>query len=315
MKRFFIYIISVLLPLLLFGGVLELITGIIPNSYSYKYNYVKTHGDRIEVLAIGHSQLYDGIKPKSFDLPSFNLCNSAQDYTDDYYLFRELLPYMPKLRVVIMPIGYDDVTTITNDSNLSLSDRSCYYHKYMNLDYDGQVPVKYRFECLDPLRASKKIFKYYILNSDIVGCDSLGRRSTHYLRNKKHKLGYEKFIERYTLKEFDYKKLRLNKEKHLLLIIDMLKKKNISLLLVSPPFYWNCGFSDINVVQMRFIKDYIANLCKKYSVQYINMDNMDKDTTFTYDDFYDEAHLSELGAEKFTSVLNNCIFDSLRNSR
>ena len=62
--------------------VIELITAQIPNSYSYKYNYIKTNGNKIQALAIGHSQLYDGFKPESFYLPSFNLCNSSQSYVD-----------------------------------------------------------------------------------------------------------------------------------------------------------------------------------------------------------------------------------------
>ena len=39
-----------------------------------------------------------------------------------------------------------------------------------------------------------------------------------------------------------------------------------------------------------------------YSIKYMNMEN---DTSFVSDDFFDETHLSELGAEKFTKKLNN----------
>ena len=138
--------------------VIELITAQIPNSYSYKYNYVKINGNKIQALAIGHSQLYDGFKPESFYLPSFNLCNSAQSYVDNYYLLCELLQDMPNLKVVIMPIGYLNVDIKKSDINLT--DRSCYYYKYMNIDYDGRVPLRYRLECFDPNRAGSKIIQY-----------------------------------------------------------------------------------------------------------------------------------------------------------
>ena len=87
MKRFLKYCGLFFLPIALSLLAIELITAQIPNSYSYKYNYVKKNGDKIQALAIGHSQLYDGFKPESFFLPSFNLCNSAQSYVDAYRLF------------------------------------------------------------------------------------------------------------------------------------------------------------------------------------------------------------------------------------
>ena len=83
MKKFLKNCSLFVLPIALSLIVIELITTQIPNSYSYKYNYIKTNGNKIQALAIGHSQLYDGFKPESFYLPSFNLCNSSQSYVDN----------------------------------------------------------------------------------------------------------------------------------------------------------------------------------------------------------------------------------------
>ena len=303
MKKFIIHSGLFAFPIVLALIAIELITAKIPNSYSYKYNYVKTNGNKIQALAIGHSQLYDGFKPESFFLPSFNLCNSSQKYVDNYYLLCELLQYMPNLKVVIMPIGYMDVGITRNHS--SLTDRSCYYHKYMNLDYDGRVPLRYRLECFDPVRARKKILLYYIRHSDIVGCDLMGRRSTHYLKDRKHELGYGRFLERYTRKEDDYSKFCLGNEYFLIRTIKMLVERNISVVLVSPPYYWNCGFKNVNEGQKRFLSDYMKKLCKTYpSIHYLNLES---DTSYVYDDFFDETHLSENGAEKFTRRLSDYI--------
>lgn len=305
MIKFLKYCILFVLPIALYFMAIEHITARIPNSYSYKYNYIKTNGDKIQALAIGHSQLYDGFKPESFFLPSFNLSNSAQRYIDNYYLLRELLQDMPNLKVVIMPIGYSSVTTISHDSSLLY--RSCYYHKYMNLDYDGRVPLKYRLECFDPSNAKKKIKLYYFKHSDIVGCDSMGRRNTHYLRDRKHELGYEKRLEKYTKKESNHKKFCLKDEHYLIQSLKMLTKRDISIVLVSPPYYWDCGFTDVNYNQKRFLSDYIEKLCEKFpSIHYLNLES---DTSFVYDDFYNETHLSEIGSEKFTLKLNNYIKD------
>lgn len=299
LKQSILFVLPIALSLL----AIELITAHIPNSYSYKYNFVKTSGDKIIALAIGHSQLYDGFKPESFFLPSFNLCNSAQRYIDNYYLLCELLQYMPNLKVVIMPIGYYNVGITSNDS--SLTDRSCYYHKYMNLDYDGRVPFRYKFECFDPLRAGEKILLYYFHHSDIVGCDLMGRRNTHYLQDRKRKLGDEKNLELYTLKEHDINNFCLGDEYYLIQSFKMLMEKNISIVLVSPPYYWDCGFNNVNIEQKRFLSDYMEKLCKKFpSIHYLNLES---DTSYIYDDFFNETHLSEIGAEKFTMRLNNYI--------
>lgn len=302
MKLFIKNSILFVLPIILLLVVLEIIVGSIPNSYSYKYNYVRKNGEKIQAIAIGHSQLYDGFKSESFYLPSFNLCNSGQGYLDNFYLLGELLPYMPNLKMVIMPIGYINVgKTKDNIEDIELTDRSCYYHKYMNIDYDGHVPLKYLFECFDPFRSAKKIVSYYVLHSDIVGCDSMGRRSTHYLKNRKHALGENNLFELYTCKEYDSDKMCLKEESYLVKTFDKLMKKKIQVVLVSPPYYWNCGFGIANKEQKMFAKNRITELRKKYPIQYIDLES---DTTFTYDDFFDETHLSELGAEKFTQLLS-----------
>lgn len=307
MKHFLSYCTIFAIPIIIFLITLEIVVEYIPNSYSYKYNYVIKHGDGIQALAVGHSQLYDGFMPESFFLPSFNLCNSAQSYIDNYYLLRELLPYMPNLKLVIMPVGYADVKVINNKTKMKLYSRSCYFHKYMNLDYDGHVPIRYFFESFDPQRASKKVYSYYFEHSDIVGCDSMGRRSTHYLRDRKYKLGYE-WLKKYTRKECAYHKLCLGDEDFLLKTIEMLCEKNILIVMVSPPYYWDCGFKNVNEGQRRFVKRYMDDLCRKYPILYFDHES---DSTFTYDDFFDEMHLSEIGAEKFTEKLNKDIIPSI----
>lgn len=302
MKKFLKECALFVLPILVFCIVMEIIVGNIPNSYSFKYNYVKNYGENIQAIALGHSQLYDGFKPESFYLPSFNLCNSAQSYVDNYYILCELLPYMPNLKVVIMPIGYVNVGVIDGDS--SLTDRCCYYHKYMNMDYDGRVPLKYRFECFDVSRAIDKVVHYYLKHTDIVGCDSMGRRNSHYLRNRKLALGSERIIDHdYTRIGYDYSKLCLKDESYLMQTFNMLMKKEIEIVLVSPPYYWNCSYN-INMEQKKFFRNYMAQLCKDYPVRYIDLES---DTTFVYDDFFNETHLSELGAEKLTRILNEKI--------
>lgn len=275
----------------------------IPNSYSYKYDYIKLHGDKIQALAIGHSQLYDGFMPEVFSVPSFNLCNSDQNYADDYYLLQELLPDMPNLKIVVLPIGYMNVTDVKFDNGLT--ERSCYYHEYMGLDYDGHLPLGYRFECFMPYKALTKVVLYYCFHEDIVGCDSLGRRTEHYLRYRKNKVGDERIIRGYTCHEHDVKNLCIKYENYLKRTLNLLTAKGISVVMVSPPYYWNSERQRVNKEQVLFLDKYMAGLSADYPIKYLDLEN---DTTYSYDDFFDETHLSEKGAEKFTKAIDEFIF-------
>ena len=88
----------------------------------------------------------------------------------------------------------------------------------------------------------------------------------------------------------------------------MLCEKNISIVMVSPPYYWNCASKNINEQQRCFVKRYMDDLCSRYPIIYIDHQS---DSTFTYDDFYNESHLSEIGAKKFTEMLNRDIKQSI----
>lgn len=301
MKAFLRHCFFFTLPVVLLLMGMELAVERIPNSYSYKYQYAVSHADSIGALVLGHSQLYDGFMPEAFCLPAFNMSNSSQTYTDNFFLLRELLPRMPKLKMVIMPVGYIDVTVQDNAHRLNLTDRCCYYHKYMHLDYDGQLPVRYRYECLDPFRAGEKLFLYYVMQADIVRCDSMGRRNTNYLCNRKHPLGHRNYIQRYTQPEHDTRKLCLQDEHYLRETFRMLSQRGIMAVMVSPPYFWDYGFSGVNEAQRQFPKERIKVLSREFPVQYIDFES---NSAFTYDDFFNETHLSELGAEKFTRMLS-----------
>lgn len=283
--------------------ILEKVVTRIPNSYSYKYNYVKTHGDSIRVLAIGHSQIYDGFDPSVFGHMAFNLGNSSQEFIDDYFILRELLDDMPNLKVVILPIGYSDVSL--SNSKYEISERGTYYHEYMNIDYAGLLPFKYRFECINIPKAFRKIYDYYVRREDIVGCDSLGRRNKYKLEDRAWNLVDNKVISKYySLTGIsDYV---LRGEVYLTRIIDMLKERNIIPLLVSTPYYSESK-KDINQSQQSFIDAYIASLVSEKDVFYVNCQYS---SFFSDRDFYDEAHLSEYGASKFSALLKRQI-DSL----
>lgn len=170
MRRFLKHIALYLLPIVFFAIVLEVIAELIPNSYTYKSDYMEQHKATIETLILGSSYAYDGINP--YLLPqAFNLANSSQTLEDDYYLLAKHIDGMDSLKVLFIPISYSTFGEQTE------THRRTYYTIYMNL-YPRWPLSRYSFEVFDLQLLSKKIIKY-IVSRDVTRCDSLGQRIGH----------------------------------------------------------------------------------------------------------------------------------------
>ena len=172
MKRFLRNIALFLLPLLIIALVMEFVAESIPNSYTYKRDYLKQHGAEIQTLILGSSNAYDGLNP-SVLLDAFNLANSSQTLEDDYRLLAKYIDSMDSLQMVIVGLGYHSLGATTEDN------RRTYYTIYMDL-YPRWPISKYSFEICNPEMLVKKIIKYAV-SRDVTRCDSLGQRVGHTL--------------------------------------------------------------------------------------------------------------------------------------
>ena len=170
MKKFLRHIALFLLPLLIIAVALEFVAESIPNSYTYKRDYLKQHGQQIRTLLLGSSNAYDGLNPTV--LPNaFNLSNSSQTLEDDYRLLAKCIDSMDSLQTVIVGLGYHSLEATTEDN------RRTYYTIYMDL-YPRWPISKYSFEVCNPEMLVKKIIKYGV-SRDVTRCDSLGQRVGH----------------------------------------------------------------------------------------------------------------------------------------
>jgi len=171
-KKFLRHIALFLLPLLIVAVALEFVVESIPNSYTYKREYIEQHGAQIETLILGSSNAYDGINPSV--LPNaFNLANSSQTLEDDYRLLVKYIDSMDSLQTVIIGLGYHSLGATTEDN------RRTYYTIYMDL-YPRWPLSEYSFEVFNLELLLKKIVKYTV-SRDITRCDSLGQRVGHTL--------------------------------------------------------------------------------------------------------------------------------------
>ena len=169
-KRFLLDIgLFVVVALLLFGA-LEWVAESIPNSYTYKRDYMEQQGAQIETLILGSSNAYDGLNPSVIP-HAFNLSNSSQTLEDDYRLLAKYIDSMDSLQTVIVGLGYHSLGATTEDN------RRMYYTIYMDL-YPRWPLSKYSFEVCNLETLVKKIIKYAV-SRDVTRCDSLGQRVGH----------------------------------------------------------------------------------------------------------------------------------------
>ncbi len=170
MKKFLRNIALYALPVLIVAVVMEIVAEAIPNSYTYKREYMEQHGVQIQTLILGSSNAYDGLNPSV--LPhAFNLANSSQTLEDDYRLLAKNIDSMDSLQTVIVGLGYHSLGATTEDN------RRTYYTIYMDL-YPRWPISKYSFEVCNPEMLVKKIIKY-VVSRDVTRCDSLGQRVGH----------------------------------------------------------------------------------------------------------------------------------------
>lgn len=149
---------------------MEFVAEAIPNSYTYKREYLEQHGAQIRTLILGSSNAYDGLNPSVLPY-AFNLANSSQTLEDDYHLLSKYIDSMDSLQTVIVGLGYHSLGATTEDN------RRTYYTIYMDL-YPRWPISKYSFEVCNPEMLVKKIIKYAV-SRDVTRCDSLGQRVGH----------------------------------------------------------------------------------------------------------------------------------------
>jgi len=279
---------------------IEIIVGNIPNSYSYKNNWISKNGSSISTLAIGHSQIYDGFAPEYFNDSAFNLGNSTQTYYENYLLLQKFDNLLTSLEYLIIPIGYNNVR---ESPDIELTNRITFYHKYMQLDYNPHISWYKLFEVGNLERAINKLIKKIFLNTDIIGCDSLGRRSSHNLKNRRDDWYHDDYIVGHTSIKSEEGKFYIKEIDYLNKIVEYYAKKNVKVILVSTPVskYYR---KDMSLEQRDFFISQAEKISDLNNVYYLNYYN---DNEFTDLDYYDSCHLNEVGAEKLTQKIYNFI--------
>lgn len=287
MTRFIKKISLYLLPIALLAIGLEIYVESIPNSYTYKRQYMEQHAAQIQTLVLGSSYAYDGIDAEL--LPSaFNLANSSQCFEDDYRLLAKYLSMMDSLQTVILPLSYSSLQMVSS------SNRRGYYTIYMDL-YPRWPLSKYSFECCNLELMAKKIIKY-LLNEDMVRCDSLGQRLGHTLASRPDDwqqtqalVSNDRFVGPAAMPYVEENIQWLQQ------MATLCESRGVTLCLVAMPMLeeYRRAMPHEQIALMEHVMQQLKDT-------YPHVQVLDYQSLGTDDDFYNATHLNTIGARRLT---------------
>ena len=299
-KRFFIF----LLPILVVCISLEAFVRYIPNTYKYKYKWMQENAEDVETLVLGNSHSFYAIRADLLSGLSFNLTNPAQRLENDLFLLKYWGDKYKNLKTVICTISY--FSWFSPGLEKIAPDYCRYYNLYMDCDLYNDLSIVNNFEISNPKHALLKV-RAYILNQHASDgtCDEFGCANGNVLSKKDmvewNKGDYNrKIIARHTIAGREYLEKNYSYMKE---IAEFCKKRNIRLVLVTTPT-WKNYYNNLDKKQLEEMYEITHKFQKEYDVSYFDYL---KDSRFDADDFFNESHMSNIGAIKFTKILNEDI--------
>lgn len=300
MKDFLKHITLFIFPIICISISLEALLRQIPNTYKYKYEWMQCHANTVEVLILGSSHTFYGIRPQLLGKHAFNLANVSQCIIQDFYFLEHWTEKYEKLQTVILPISYFSLFSYELEHNEVF--RCVYYKIYMGCDLYPNTP-SYNIEIIYKKAAYEKLSAYF--KKRHLGCDPSGWGTDFKLIEKdddiwdSEKEG-ETAASRHTAKDWN------NVEYNIMLvkkIAEFCKQHNIKLVLITTPC-WKTYCKNLDQKQLSQMYKLITELQQEYNIPYYDYLT---DKRFVADDFFDNNHLSNVGAEKFTKILKTDI--------
>ena len=307
MKQFLKTIILFFIPIALSFCALEIGMRTVPNSYSFKKNWLDKNISSVHIWTFGSSHGLYGISPKYFSKPAFNSAHVSQPLKYDAFIFHKYIEQADSLEWVILPISYFTLTSKMEDGEEWWRIKN--YCIYYDCPYHKWKP-KYNCEIIgNPLslyKQIKRVGRYWIKGVDDNSCDSLGL-DLGYSKNKRGEQWYMNGKDRAKYHTTDLKKKEETIQEnigYLERIIEKCEEKNVSVLLLTTPVcstYYDC----VDSAQYSLMVNTCERLVRENNnVTYLNLF---KDSRFVEDDFFDADHLETEGAAKLTKILNSYI--------
>ena len=113
----------------------------------------------------------------------------------------------------------------------------------------------------------------------------------------------EAAVKRHTAKSWDYIETNYNRFKEM---AEFCKSHDIQMILITTPC-WHSYYDNLNKEQLKKMYELTNRFKNEFDIPYFDYL---EDPRFEADDFFDSNHLSDIGAIKFTKILDKDI-DSL----
>lgn len=296
MNRFLknILLFSCIVCLLLLAG--EAVVRCLPSSYSYKNQWMRRNGDKVNTLILGSSHTYYGIRADLLGDSTFNLANVSQTPEYDYALLKEYLPLMPNLKRVIIPISY---FTFRDRKLEDFAPELCVNYKVgMKLPVHSDFS-KYNLALYD--------FKGYcgrlrglFLTEESNECDSLGYGLGFDIS---HRSRIWEEAGKARAQELTQSTPGRPQEVYKVLeqTAELCWSHEIELILITTPV-WHTFRENTDKEQYAEMRRLTAQLVDKWGLRYLDFYDSD---IFTEEDFHDTDHLSDVGGYKLARILRS----------
>ena len=283
---------------------MEIFVRQIPNTYKYKYDWMQENAGRVETLVLGNSHSFYAIRADLIDGVAFNLTNPSQRLENDLYLLKKWGDRYKNLKTVICNISY--FTWFSPGVEIVAPDCCRYYNLYMDCDLYNKFSIANSLEISNPKTALLKI-KAFILDRHTADgtCDKFGNANGNTLSSKDmtqwNNGDYNKMvISHHTIEGRECVNKNYNYLKE---IAGFCKERGIRLILVTLPT-WKNYYKHLDKKQLQDMYELTHQFQEEFNVSYFDYL---KDPRFVADDFYNESHMSNVGAIKFTKILNKDI--------
>jgi hypothetical protein len=305
MKKFIYKSTLFIIPFLFSVLFMEILLRNIPNDYGFKKEYLDKNASEIETMILGSSHSFYGFNPVYFTTKTFNASHISQSLNYDFEIIKKYQSDLKQLKTIILPISY--FTLFWKLEAGPESWRVKNYILYYGLETSNSY-ANYSEVLSNKINMNlKRLGSYYITGNSAISCTSLGWGSNYKSKNardlietgKNASLRHSKHIN-----DIKYKNILRDNKQTLNYIIAWCKNRNIRIVLLTPPAF-KSYHQNLNKTQLNLTIEIAEKIdSNNNNCIYLNLLN---DTSFVAKDFYDADHLSEIGAEKLSKLINEKI--------
>lgn len=300
MKKFLLKS-TLILPIVVFLVICEYKYRAIDNDYKYKNEWLTENAETVQILSLGSSHTYYGIRPSEFTLKAFNASHMAQDLHYDKFIFDKFYDGLTSLEYLILPIScfspfYDLDTS-------SEAWRAHSYSLYYNCREHQSEPL-YNVKIFNHIQFKRAVRNLFHQYNDRT-CLALGEKDGRFVVMEQNldNSGPAQ-AQRHSFGVLNWELYKINRQR-VEDIVQRCQNRRIKVILLTTPVYATYR-NHIPEEQL----DAMFAFCDSLETKYDNVIRVNfwDDPRFDRDDFADANHLScDIGGVKLSRILNDFI--------